>query len=926
MSAPAHAAEEATFVQKFGAHGSANGQFSNPWGVTTDAEGNIYVADLSNRRIQKFSAAGVHLLSVPLAGQSYGVAVDAQGTIYSATSGGTIETFSPDGTRVNSLQAPGVSFVTGIDIDGDGNLYLVNSSPMRVVKLHPNGSLAADWLIATNFDSYGIAVDDAGFVYVSSRQENNIRKFTSAGVLSETWTTVGGRRLNGPLGLDVNAAGQVAVAEYLRYGAAVLDSAGTLVAEWGSNGSGDGQFVSPYGIAIEDDGRVHVSDYSSYRVQTFSLGPVFAAFTPQLSGSGRVGDELTVSASTTPEPAAWTYAWTVAGSDTVRSDEATFTPEAADKGKTASVKVTAKGTDGSPRDRVATVTKTITGKLMDSTAFSITDSTPSSAPTTGDVLTLAVDESKLPDDAAGSVLWGYTADEACVVPQGATASTTYPVVDADAGTTICAQVAYRADEYEDLNLDLVAGSGAVGTFTAPTPTVDDESPVVNQTITASVDLEGAPAGAEVTGSQWGVVEEEECTPIAGADEDSFTAEPSDFGNVLCVTVTVSAPHHVDASKTLTVGAVGAGAFAQSPSVSIGGWVQVGTESSASVSGGDPAGADRAYQWNLDGDPITDATRATYTPKPGDEGHVLTVTVTSSSRGYVDDVTTSNEVEIARGGLDVASPVFSTDRPAVGTPVSLPFDLADAPEGAAAHWQWGTLNDEDCVALNGATTDTFTPTADQVGEVLCAEAGVTAPGYAPIADTFIAENPVVRGTLPAIRAVLNTSSPKVGTKLTTSLFSAELPAGAATTATWGYAAAGKECRPTKVAGSFTTTRDLAGRTICALVTVSAPGYTEFSTVLKTAPVKETAKVAASRKVVKGTDKFVVKAQGLAPGQRYRISIRHRMFSGKADSHGRIARTVRYQKGLKSAKRTIIVRGYTGKKVTYLKKFTVTYRAR
>lgn len=926
VAAPAHAAAGVTYLGSYGSTGGGDGQLQQPYGLAVGPNGHVYVADVGNSRIQEFTAGGQFVRSFGIG--FFNIAVDSAGFVY-GTNGSGIVKYTSSGEEVGSIEPGPSGRAHAAAIDSAGDIYALNNSTGGIVKMTPEGEVIESWNGPWGGRMPGnaqdIEVDKNGFVYVADPGNKRVVKLAADGTFVSELTSANGRNLGGPARLATNAAGQLAVLHSNTVD--VFSSNGEWEWTQGRDYAPGLQFTGAYGVGLGDDGSFYVSDLNTNQVHRFFVSPVFDAFTPTIGGSGLVGEALTASATTTPEPASWTYSWTVAGSDVVRSDEATFLPTPADRGKIATVTVTAKGTDGEPRDRVATATKAITGKLMDSAAFSITDSTPATSPTTGDVLTLAVDESKLPDDAAGSVRWGYLADEDCVVPQGATASVTYPVVDADAGTTICAQVAYTAAEYEDLSLDLVAGSDAVGTFTAPTPTVDDETPVVNQTITASVDLEGAHEGAEVTGWQWGVVDGEECTPIAGADEASFAAEVADFEKVLCVTVTVSAPHHLEATKTVTVGAVGASAFAESPSVTIGGWGQVGTESSAAVSGGDPAGADRAYQWNLDGDPITDATNATYTPKPGDEGHVLSVTVTSSSRGYVDDVTTSNELEIARGGLDVASPVFSTDRPTVGTPVSLPFDLTDAPEGAAAHWQWGTVSDdEDCVAIDGATTDTFTPTADQVEEVLCVEAGVTAPGYASIGNTSIAENPVVRGTLPAIRAVLNTTSPKVGSKLTTSLFSTELPAGASTTVTWGYAAAGTECRPTKVAGSFTPTRAMAGNTVCALVTVAAPGYTEFSTVLTSAAVKETAKVAPSRKVVRGTDTFVVKAQGLAPGQRYRISIRHRMFTGKADSHGRIARTVRYGKGLKSAKRTIIVRGYTGKKVTYLKKFTVTYRAR
>ena len=46
--------EQHEFVTKLGSEGSGDGQFYEPWGVAVDANGNVYVADSWNHRIQKF--------------------------------------------------------------------------------------------------------------------------------------------------------------------------------------------------------------------------------------------------------------------------------------------------------------------------------------------------------------------------------------------------------------------------------------------------------------------------------------------------------------------------------------------------------------------------------------------------------------------------------------------------------------------------------------------------------------------------------------------------------------------------------------------------------------------------------------------------------------------------------------------------------
>jgi sugar lactone lactonase YvrE len=47
------------FITEWGSPGSANGQFAMPNGVAVDAAGNVFVADGTNRRIQRFDSSGV---------------------------------------------------------------------------------------------------------------------------------------------------------------------------------------------------------------------------------------------------------------------------------------------------------------------------------------------------------------------------------------------------------------------------------------------------------------------------------------------------------------------------------------------------------------------------------------------------------------------------------------------------------------------------------------------------------------------------------------------------------------------------------------------------------------------------------------------------------------------------------------------------
>lgn len=88
-----------------GDSGSGEGQFSVPRGMALDADGNLYVADWGNDRIQILSASGA-----------------------------VIDTIGETGSGNGQFRLP-----KGVAVDGDGNVFVLDTRNQRVQKFRPAG-------------------------------------------------------------------------------------------------------------------------------------------------------------------------------------------------------------------------------------------------------------------------------------------------------------------------------------------------------------------------------------------------------------------------------------------------------------------------------------------------------------------------------------------------------------------------------------------------------------------------------------------------------------------------------------------------------------------------------------------------------------------------------------------------------------------
>src|SRR5262249_27505128 len=79
----AQQADAHTRTFRFGKAGAGNGEFNLPSSMAVDPEGNLFVADMFNNRIQKFTSAGVFLRSYGRQGFGDGLFLNPAGVAIS---------------------------------------------------------------------------------------------------------------------------------------------------------------------------------------------------------------------------------------------------------------------------------------------------------------------------------------------------------------------------------------------------------------------------------------------------------------------------------------------------------------------------------------------------------------------------------------------------------------------------------------------------------------------------------------------------------------------------------------------------------------------------------------------------------------------------------------------------------------------------
>ncbi len=188
--------------------------FYMPSDIVLDKEGNVYVLDSGNHRIQKFDPNGNYLATFGRRGQGPGdfqypqsIDLDPDGNLYVSDSGNQkIQIIKPDGSLAEEIkmtdEAPGIIKVrNGEMIMGQGasiysfgmgrmdqdqelpKLIKILNKQAEVLKEFCEQKDFKDFLVNRLGNRYQFAVDNAGSIYVSFLYQNRIEKYSPEGNL-----------------------------------------------------------------------------------------------------------------------------------------------------------------------------------------------------------------------------------------------------------------------------------------------------------------------------------------------------------------------------------------------------------------------------------------------------------------------------------------------------------------------------------------------------------------------------------------------------------------------------------------------------------------------------------------------------------------------------------------------------------------------
>ncbi len=246
--------------------------------MAADAAGNLYISDESSSTIVKFDASGTFVYTIENTNGAFGIAIDSSGDLlflprntlpfrlqrHSGSSGAFLG-------EIELTQGPEAGIYLGFELDPDGNIFLSEPSVGRIDKFSSAGAFVSSVDLAANGYSlwsgwyFSVAANGDIYFQVNYNSDLKVFHFGSDGSLISKFGDFS--TLPSASGITTTADGILVADQIL--GLQQFDLAGNFIQTVGPRKDAAGQFNHAQKMAIDAFGNRYITDYFNGRIQKF---------------------------------------------------------------------------------------------------------------------------------------------------------------------------------------------------------------------------------------------------------------------------------------------------------------------------------------------------------------------------------------------------------------------------------------------------------------------------------------------------------------------------------------------------------------------------------------------------------------------------------------------------------------------------------